>query len=95
MYLDGERVRGAAIRESATSQENRRLVTVVVDGDLDIVISVFRDVTEVIDGAIEVGVHRQGLLFYNYLVGERPRSQKFLLTSPAETLVGDTVKVPY
>lgn len=95
MYLDGERVGGAARREGAASQEDGRLVTVIVDGDLDIVIGVFRDITKVVDGAIEVSIYSQGLVFCEYSAGVCPESRKILLTSPAETVVGDTITMPY
>ena len=68
-------------------------MTVVVDGDLDIVVGEFRDVTKVADGATEVCIHRQDLVFC-YIQRVVPKSPKVLLTSPAATVVGDTVNTP-
>lgn len=61
MNLDSERITGASRREGTTSQEDGRLVT-AVDRGLDIVVGVFRDDTKVVDGAIEVSIHRQVLV---------------------------------
>ena len=69
MNLDSERVGGAARRKGTTSQEDGRLMTVVVGGDLDIVVGVLGDNTEVRDGATEVSVHRQALVLYNNQLG--------------------------
>lgn len=79
MYLDSERVGGAARRERTASQEDGRLMTVVVDGDLDIVVGVFRDMTKVADGATKVCIHRQGLVFYYIQLGFVPGARRFYL----------------
>ena len=78
MYLDGERVGSAVGRKGTTSQEDGRFMTVVVDGDLDIVVGEFRDVTKVADGATEVCIHRQDLVFC-YIQRVIPRARRFYL----------------
>lgn len=92
VYLDSERVSGGARSEGTTSQEDGRLVTVVVDGNLDVVIGVLRDIAK-LDGTLKVGVHCQSLVMYDVQLGSSG-SKEISLTSPAETVVGESVNPP-
>lgn len=62
MYIDGKGVGGPV--EDTTVQEDGWFMTIVVDGDRDIVVGEFRDIVKGVDGATEVSIYCQYLVCY-------------------------------